>query len=170
MKRTQERHQTPDTLIRQLDESYRHWTGEGLPCPVPHPGSREEWIHHQAPYSVLSHNDLDDPCFVYANECALACFKYSREIFYAMPSRFSASSLDRLARQALLEVVSDKGIASGYCGYRVDRQGAAFMIHDGIVWEVLNEAGIRIGQAALFWPEAAPVDRFEPQENSAAVA
>lgn len=162
MKNTSGDDQTPISVIQRLDESFRRWTGEGLPCPSSYAGSREEWIHNDAPYSLVSHNDDEDPHFIYANECALACFKYSREEFYAMPSRFSASSLDRVERQALLEVVTAKGIASGYAGYRVDRNGGAFMIHDGIVWEVFDETGTRKGQAALFWPNAAPIGRLNP--------
>ncbi|WP_460141792.1 MEKHLA domain-containing protein [Pseudomonas sp. S2_E01] len=147
-------------IIQQLDQSYRHWTGRGLPVPEAVDGSREAWIHHHAPYSLVAHNDDPDPHFIYTNECAMTCFKYSREEFCAMPSRFSASSLDRNARQALLEVVTAKGIASGYSGYRVDRHGEPFMIHDGIVWEVLDAEGTRTGQAALFWPQPAPLGRF----------
>lgn len=154
--------QAPISVVQLLDESYRRWTGEGLPFPLGGVGSREEWIHNHAPYSLVSHNDDEDPHFIYANECALACFKYSRDEFYAMPSRFSASSLDRVERQALLGVVTAKGIACGYAGYRVDRNGGAFMIHDGIVWEVLDETGARKGQAALFWPNAAPIGRLAP--------
>ncbi|UHC81483.1 MULTISPECIES: MEKHLA domain-containing protein [Pseudomonas] len=29
-----------------------------------------------------------------------------------------------------------------YAGYRVDRHGKSFMIHDGVVWEVLDESGV----------------------------
>lgn len=162
MNSTQEADHLPLAVIQLLDESFRRWTGEGLPFTQSNTALREAWIHHRAPYSLVSHNDDDDPRFIYANECALACFKYSRDQFYGMPSRFSASSLDRVARQALLEVVTAKGIASGYAGYRVDRHGESFMIHDGIVWEVLDEAGVRKGQAALFWPDAAPVGRLDP--------
>lgn len=157
--------QLPLEIIQQLDESYRRWTGHRLPCPASIDGSREAWIHHHAPYSLVAHNDDADPHFIYANECALNCFKYSREVFCAMPSRFSASSLDRAARQTLLEVVTAKGIASGYTGYRVDRHGQPFMIYDGIVWEVLDAEGRRKGQAALFWPQPAPVGRFDGSDS-----
>jgi hypothetical protein len=44
-----------------------------------------------------------------------------------------------------------------YAGYRVDRHDESFMIHDGVVWEVLDEPGVRKGQVTLFWPNAAPV-------------
>ena len=161
MKNIERSDQTPVSVIQLLDESYRRWTGEGLACPFSNSGLREEWIHNRAPYSLVSHNDDEDPHFIYANKCALDCFKYSREVFYGMPSRFSASSIDRVGRQALLEVVTAKGIAFGYAGYRVDRHGEPFMIHDGIVWEVLDEAGVRKGQAALFWPNPAPFGRLD---------
>ncbi|WP_371051391.1 MEKHLA domain-containing protein [Pseudomonas fluorescens] len=151
----------PTHIIQQLDDSYRRWTGQGLPCSESFEGSREQWIHDQAPYSLVAHNNDADPHFIYTNACALSCFKYEPEVFCAMPSRFSASSLDRAARQTLLEVVTAKGIASGYTGYRVDRHGQPFMIHDGIVWEVLDAEGVRQGQAALFWPHPAPVGRLQ---------
>ena len=150
---------TPTATLTLLDNTYRHWTGGGLPCPLIDPHSRAAWLHREAPYSLVFHNNSDEPVFTYGNECALRCFKYSREVFYGMPSRFSASSVDREARQALLNVVQTQGVASGYTGYRVDRYGHAFMIHDGIVWEVVDEKGIRHGQAALFWPDPAPIAR-----------
>jgi hypothetical protein len=45
--------------------------------------------------------------------------------------------------------------------YRGWTGGHPFMIHGGIVWEVLDDAGIRKGQAALFWPNAAPAGRLD---------
>lgn len=148
------------TTLSLLDNTYRHWTGERLPCALIDPHSRAAWIHQEAPYSLVFHNNDDDPVFTYGNDCALRCFKYSREVFCGMPSRFSASRVDREARQALLKVVTTRGMASGYTGYRVDRHGQPFMIYDGLVWEVLDETGTRLGQAALFWPHPAPVARI----------
>jgi hypothetical protein len=74
-----------------------------------------------------------------------------------MPSRFSASPLDRAMRQTLLEQVSAHGIAHGYSGYRVDRHGHPFMIHEGKVWTLIDRDGVHRGQAALFWPDAGRV-------------
>lgn len=140
---------SPDeNFVRLLDEAYRHWTGQGLPAPE---GlgleQRLTWLHEQAPYSLLAHDGGADPRFTYVNECALGCFKYPREAFIGMPSRFSASELDRPARQVLMEQVGARGIADGYSGWRVDAQEQAFMIHAGVVWNLLEGAG----QAALFW-------------------
>ena len=143
-----------ETFVRVLDEAYRHWTGQGLPAPE-HltPPQRLAWLHAEAPYSLLAHDGAADPLFTYVNACALSCFKYACEDFIGMPSRFSASELDRAARQVLLEQVTANGIADGYSGWRVDAQGEPFMIHAGVVWTLLDEAGQPCGQAALFWPD-----------------
>ncbi|CAG8872626.1 MEKHLA domain-containing protein [Pseudomonas fluorescens] len=149
------------TAIELLDESYRHWTGEHLPAPQSLTGlERLHWLHAHAPYSLLAHGTEDDPLFFYANEQALACFKYPRPEFLGMPSRYSASPLDRAVRQTLLEQVTAHGIAHGYSGYRVDRQGNAFMIHEGKVWTLIDQHGGRVGQAALFWPDAERVGQL----------
>ncbi|WP_160107943.1 MEKHLA domain-containing protein [Pseudomonas izuensis] len=141
-------------LVQQLDIAYRHWTGVPLPAPDSL-GEHERlaWLHAQAPYALLAHGTEADPLFYYANEQALASFKYPREQFIGMPSRFSASPLDWEMRQFLLEQVTAKGIAHGYSGYRVDRSGQAFMIHHGSVWTLIDEQGAPCGQAALFWPD-----------------
>jgi len=143
-----------ESFVQTLDEAYRHWTGQGLPAPA-HLDSQQRlaWLHSHAPYSLLAHDGAADPRFTYVNECALKCFKYPRETFIGMPSRFSASELDRAARQVLLEQVTANGIAEGYSGWRVDAHGQPFMIHAGVVWTLLDEAGRAVGQAALFWPD-----------------
>jgi hypothetical protein len=43
----------------------------------------------------------------------------------------------------------------------VDRQGNAFMIHEGKVWTLVDQQGVRLGQAALFWPDAARVGQLD---------
>ena len=143
-----------EDFVQLLDESYRHWSGQSLPTPEHLDASqRLSWLHTHAPYSLLAHDGATDPRFTYVNECALQCFKYPRETFIGMPSRFSASELDRAARQVLLEQVTAKGIAEGYSGWRVDADNQPFMIYAGAVWTLLDEAGQPCGQAALFWPD-----------------
>jgi len=144
-----------EACVRVLDDAYRHWTGQGLPAPE-HLDAQQRltWLHAHAPYSLLAHDGAADPRFNYANACALACFKYPRETFIGMPSRFSAWELDRAARQVLLEHVSANGIAHGYSGWRVDAHQQPFLIHAGVVWTLLDAAGLPCGQAALFWPDA----------------
>ena len=149
-------------MVQQLDAAYRHWTGVRLPAPDSlSEDQRLAWLHSHAPYALLAHGTEADPLFYYANEQALASFKYPRDQFIGMPSRFSASPLDREMRQTLLEQVTAKGIAHGYSGYRVDCAGQAFMIHQGSVWTLLDEAGARCGQAALFWPDPERVGQLD---------
>ncbi|WP_122243514.1 MEKHLA domain-containing protein, partial [Pseudomonas syringae] len=125
-----------------LDESYRHWTGHGLPSPWQLDSQqRLTWLHTQAPYSLLAHDGAADPRFTYVNECALQCFKYPRDSFIGMPSRFSASELDRAQRQVLLEQVTANGIAEGYSGWRVDANNQPFMIYAGVLCTLLNSLG-----------------------------
>jgi len=120
-----------EDCVRVLDDAYRHWTGQGLPAPE-HLDAQQRlsWLHADAPYSLLAHDGAADPRFTYANACALQCFKYPRETFSA------------------------NGIADGYSGWRVDAHQQPFMIHAGVVWTLLDAAGLPCGQAALFWPDA----------------
>lgn len=111
------------------------------------------WLHTQAPYSLLAHDNSIDPKFIYANQRALHCFKYTEEEIIGLPSRFSAAEADRSARQELLLTVIDKGIAGNYTGPRVDKFHQIFTIHDGIVWQCYNDKEELSGQAALFWPD-----------------
>lgn len=108
------------------------------------------WLYRAAPFVVLAHNTDDDPKFIYANKAAQACFEYSWEEFMSLPSRLSAEAPDRAARQALLDEVARHGFIKNYRGVRVAKSGRHFAIDDGVVWELLDESGIRHGQAATF--------------------
>lgn len=126
--------------------------GYSLPVPAS-VQDRYHWLHTQAPYSLLAHDSSDDPRFIYANQRALHCFKYSEAEIIGLPSRLSAAEVDRVARQQLLLTVREKGIASNYTGPRVDKFNQTFTIYDGAVWQIYNEREALIGQAALFWPD-----------------
>ena len=132
-----------------LTESYARLLRKSL---VP-PGADAEWLYAEAPFAVLAHSTADDPKFIYANKAAQACFGYSWEEFLALHSRLSAEAPEQAARQALLEKVSRDGFMTGYSGVRVAKSGRRFIIEDGIVWELVDRAGTRHGQAAtlLSW-------------------
>jgi len=139
-------------LIKQIDASFHQFSGDNLYCPeaVIH---RHKWLHEEAPYSILAHNNENDPHFIYANKCALSCFKYTDEEMLLLPSRLSAGVQDRSERERILKSVAQNGIAYDYFGSRVDKYGLNFRIFDGIIWQLQHDNGDVWGQAALFWKE-----------------
>lgn len=139
-------------LLEQIDKCFHRLNGTPLAFP---PGivDRHKWLHTEAPYSILAHNGGEDPVFIYANEYALSCFKYTMKEMLELPSRLSTAEKDREAREKLLKEVTKNGIAYNYSGPRVDKNGNTFMIYDGIVWELRDDDGTVWGQGALFWTD-----------------
>ncbi len=113
-------------------------------------GKDANWLYHEAPFVVLAHGTDPDPCFIYANRAAQACFEYSWAEFLGLPSRLSAEPIDRAERQRLLDQVARNGFLAGYRGIRVAKSGRRFLIEDGVVWELIDRQGVRHGQAATF--------------------
>jgi PAS domain-containing protein len=137
---------TDPEFFALLTGSYASLVGAPL---VPN-GKDAAWLYAEAPFAVVAHNTDSDPIFIYANQAAQKCFGYSWEEFLSLPSRVSAESADRAARQALLDAVAKNGFMAGYSGVRVTKSGARFRIEHGIVWELLDVKGVRRGQAATF--------------------
>lgn len=120
------------------------------------PGADAAWLYREAPFVVLAHGTEPDPKFIYANRAAQTCFEYSWDELMTLPSRLTAEAPDRAERQALLENVARNGFLAGYRGVRVAKSGRRFIIEDGVVWELIDRAGKRHGQAATFlsWRDA----------------
>jgi PAS domain-containing protein len=125
-------------------------------APLVMPGQGADWLYRDAPFVVLAHNTDTDPRFVYANRAAQACFEYSWDEFVALPSRLSAEAPDRAERQRLLDAVARDGFVADYAGIRVAKSGRRFRIENGVVWQLIDEAGALHGQAATFsvWRDA----------------
>ncbi len=104
----------------------------------------------QAPLAIVAHGTESDPRFFFANRVALAAFKATPGQFIGMPSRLSAEAPQREERQALLDRVSLRGFIDDYAGVRVTLTGEHFHIENATVWNLLDEAGMRHGQAAAF--------------------
>lgn len=154
------------TLIRQINDCFHKLAGKPLYAPgttapgvatpeamTPEAADLHQWLHEEAPYGILAHNTAADPHFIYANNHALASFKYTPAEILSVPSRLSASEQDRPERQRMLEIVLRDGIVYNYSGPRVDKYGKSFTIYDGVVWQLRNADGAVWGQAALFWTE-----------------
>ena len=137
---------TDPEFFALLTGSYQRLLGTRL---VPE-GADAAWLYAQAPFAVLAHDTAPDPKFIYANRCAQACFEYDWDEIVALFSRLSAEAPDRAERQALLDAVAKRGYMTGYRGVRVAKSGRRFIIEDGIVWELIDQDGVRHGQAATF--------------------
>lgn len=140
--------------IERLARSYRHWTGHDL-VPgdySPFEQARQIWT---APFAIASHDGGADPVFNYGNQTALRLFEMSWDEFTRLPSRLSAEAPERGERERLLQQVAQHGYATNYSGIRISSTGRRFMIRNAVVWNVLDEAGQRIGQAVRF-------DTWEP--------
>ncbi|QBQ41334.1 MEKHLA domain-containing protein [Sphingobacterium psychroaquaticum] len=138
-------------LLDLIDLSFLRRTGVALPVPPGVP-DRYDWLHREAPYSLLSHDTAADPVFTYVNEMALRSFGYGYSEMLSLPSRLSAGPADQAERNRLLAQVRQNGIAFNYEGLRRTKNGNTFQIYDGIIWVVEDQERKVIGQAALFWP------------------
>ncbi|ANL33880.1 MEKHLA domain-containing protein [Rhizobium phaseoli] len=115
-----------------------------------------DWLYHDAPFVVLAHNTLPDPRFIYANRTAQTCFEYGWDEFVSLPSRLSAEQPDRAERQRLLNAVTLDGFVDNGRGLRVSKSGRRFWVDNFTVWQLIDEADKRLGQAAIFssWRDA----------------
>lgn len=105
----------------------------------------------QAPRAILAHGMEDDPILFFGNAYALRCFETDVEHLLTMPSRLTAEAPLREERQALLDKVRDDGFIEDYAGIRITAKGRRFRIEKAVVWNLIDEAGERQGQAATFW-------------------
>lgn len=103
-----------------------------------------------APLAVVAHGTEADPLFFFASRAALTAFDASLDQFIGMPSRLSAEAPDRAEREALLDQVNVQGFIEDYAGTRVKLTGERFRIEQATVWNLIDEAGARHGQAAVF--------------------
>ena len=137
---------TDPEFFALLMGSYARLVGKLL---VPE-GKDAAWLYAQAPFAAVAHNTDPDPKFIYANRCAQTCFEYSWDELIGLPSRLSAEAPERAERQALLDAVAKNSFMSRYRGIRVAKSGRRFLIEDGVIWELIDEKGIRHGAAATF--------------------
>jgi hypothetical protein len=113
-----------------------------------------------APQAIVSHGKEADPIFRYANRKALELWEMDWKAFTRLPSRLSAESMADIQsdRDALLKAALQKGWVDNYQGIRVSSTGKRFYIDQTVLWNVVDENGIRHGQAAFIrqWRHIAP--------------
>lgn len=132
--------------IALVAQSHRRLTGRAL---VSESGDVTGLLWN-LPAVVLAHGLGDDPVFFYANRLALDRFALSAEALVTMPSRLSAEAPERGERERLLARVSAEGFIDDYAGVRIAATGARFRIERATVWNLVDEVGVRHGQAATF--------------------
>lgn len=129
----------------------------GLPPEIRTGVGLARWLYESAPFGLLVHETSLDPVFVYANRAAQELFEYSWEEFSGMPSRLSAQAPNRAERQEFMAEVGRRGFVAGYRGLRIAKSGRTFWIEAATVWNVIDDNGVRHGQAALIG-RAGPAD------------
>ena len=132
-------------------ESFRRLLGRPLVKEAEHlsPDALAEHLYN-APFVLLSHTNTSDPIFCYANQKAQELFGYAWSEFTQMPSRLSAEPLSQEDRERLLEQARTRGYIDDYKGVRIAKNGSRFWIGDVILWNVADDAGNFVGQAASF--------------------
>ncbi|CAN1506104.1 MEKHLA [Burkholderiaceae bacterium] len=128
--------------------SYQHYLGQSL-SPYTDPKQSSAFLY-QAPFAVVAHDTSPDPIFFYANLQAQHLFEMNWVEITALPSRLSAEPVHQDERQALLSRVSEFGFIADYSGVRVSKSGKRFWIKNATVWNLLDAAENKIGQAACF--------------------
>jgi hypothetical protein len=150
---------TPDAAIwrrpelvlhtQVLLDSYRRLLGEEL---VAREGDELEQARRlfEAPRVVVSHGTEPDPILNYGNRTALNLWETDFESLTQMPSRLTAEPMEREERARLLARTAEKGFVDDYQGVRISRTGKRFRIARAIIWNLADEHGARVGQAATF--------------------
>ncbi len=133
----------------RLLASYRRWLGHDLIAPLPDSVATARALFHASQVVVSARADLDQT-LNYGNAAALRLWESDWASFTCTPSRETAEPLHREAREELLARVRANGFIDDYSGVRISRNGRRFRIEAAVVWNVIDEAGNYLGQAAAF--------------------
>lgn len=143
----------PDNIgqpTRLILANYRRLLGRDLAGVVQGPGAEEQLF--AAPCAVLSALGPfgSDHNFNYANRTALQLFEYSWDELMGKPSSASAEPVHREERRKLLDEVGKHGFIANYSGIRIGKNGRRFRIKKATVFNLADDAGNYLGQAATF--------------------
>lgn len=99
---------------------------------------------------VVSHRCAEDPCFVYANRAAQRVWGYAWDEFIGLPSRLSAPPEERETRHTLVQGGLAQGVIRLRDAIRIRADGQRFRVDEIVLWNVSDDAGVVIGQAATY--------------------
>ena len=148
----------PDDIespTRLILANYRRLLGRNLAGIADGPEAASQLFN--APCAVLSALGPpgSDHAFNYANHTALELFEYSWDELIGKPSSASAEPVHRDERRKLLDEVGRRGFIENYSGIRIGKNGRRFRIEKATVFNLTDDAGHYLGQAATF-------SRWEP--------
>lgn len=132
-----------------LLRSYRHWTGKDL---IERTGDAEIDARSlfQAPFVIVSGGTESEQVLNYGNASALKLWQMDWATLTRMPSRQTAEPMHQSERAEFLRRVREQGFIDDYSGIRIASTGQRFRIQQATVWNLVNEAGEYLGQAATF--------------------
>ena len=132
-----------------LLNSFRHWTGREL---LERAGGSDYQAHalFQSPFVVVSHGVEEDPLLNYGNQLALELWEMTWEDLTQTASRLTAEPMNRAEREWMLEQARTRGYLDTYRGVRITSTGRRFLVENALIWNVVDAAGRRVGQAATF--------------------
>jgi hypothetical protein len=132
-----------------LMNSYRHWVGRDLMQREGEPEAQAQALF-LAPFVVVSHGTEEDPILNYGSHLAMTLWEMTWEELLQTPSRLTAEVVNRAEREWMLERARTRGYMDNYRGVRVSHSGRRFLIENAVVWNVIDQTGRRLGQAATF--------------------
>lgn len=143
-------HRVLEEPTRLILASYRRHFGRDL-VPLDGPDGAVEALF-AAPCVVLSALGPfgSDHVFNYANRAALHLFEYTWDELIGRPSSASAEPVHRDERRRLLDEVGRHGFIENYSGIRISKNDRRFRIKQAAVFNLIDESGDYVGQAATF--------------------
>lgn len=132
-----------------LLDSYRRLLGAEL---IERSGNAAEQAQRlfEAPRVVISHGIEVDPILNYGNRTALHLWETDFATLTQMPSRLTAEPMEREERARLLARTAELGFVDDYQGVRISQTGKRFRIARAVIWNLHDEHGTKVGQAATF--------------------
>jgi predicted DNA-binding protein (UPF0251 family) len=137
------------THVKLLLDSFKKFVNRDL---IERTGDAEDdfRIINNSSIIVASHNGAEDPILNFGNQAALNLWELEWDEFVKVPSRKTAELDLREKREEMLKIAEKNGFFDNYEGVRISATGKRFMIKKAIIWNVINEAGEKVGQAATF--------------------
>ncbi|TAJ27861.1 MAG: MEKHLA domain-containing protein [Nitrospirae bacterium] len=141
--------QTMVQWVQLLLGSFHRWTGRELISRTGRPEDQAAALF-AAPFVVVSHGAEEDPILNYGNRVALDLWELDWKPFTKTPSHLTAESVNRAERKRMLAQAASRGFIDDYRGVRISSSGRRFLVEKAMVWNVVDEAGKKLGQAATF--------------------